>query len=50
MIDEKLTGSKLFPVRIAAWTAQVVVEEVRILLSEKSPMFESLIGKVQDYP
>ena len=50
LIDEKVTGSNGFPDRTAAWTDQGFLEAVRILLSEKNPLFESLIGKLNDYP
>lgn len=50
LIDEKIAGSDGFADRTAAWTEQGVLEAVRILLSEKNMLFESLMGKLIDYP
>lgn len=41
LIDEKLCG---------AWTREGFLEAVRILLSEKNTLFESLIGKLESDP
>lgn len=49
LIDERLAGSETFPELRCAWTRQGVLEAVRILLSEKNTLFESLIGKIYDY-
>ena len=50
LIDEKLAGTEMFPGKKTAWTSEGVQEAVKILLSEKNPLFESLIGKLNDYP
>lgn len=50
LIDEKIAGSDGFTDRTAAWTEQGVLEAVRVLLSEKNMLFESLIEKLRDYP
>lgn len=50
LIDEKTAGSDAFPDKAAAWTKQGFLEAVRILLSEKNTLFESLVGKLTDYP
>lgn len=50
LIDEKVAGSDRFKNRTAAWTEQGFLEAVRILFSEKNMLFESLIGKLTDYP
>ena len=50
LMDEKLAGSEEFSDRRSAWTEEGVQESVKILLSEKNPLFESLIGKLNDYP
>lgn len=49
LIDEKVSKSEAFPDKISAWTTQGFLEAVRILLSEKNTLFESLIGKLNDY-
>jgi len=50
LIDEKITGSNAFPNKTTAWTKQGFLEAVRILLSENNTLFESLMGKLIDYP
>ncbi|MDO4338966.1 MAG: AAA-like domain-containing protein [Eubacteriales bacterium] len=50
LIDEKITGTESFADKKSAWTMQGFLEAVRILLSEKNTLFESLIGKIEDYP
>lgn len=48
LIDEKIAGNREFPEKAKAWTKQGVLKAVRILLSEKNTLFESLMDKVQD--
>ncbi|MDE6620104.1 MAG: 9-O-acetyl-N-acetylneuraminate esterase, partial [Lachnospiraceae bacterium] len=43
-------GTAAFPDSHSAWTKAGVLEAVKRLLSEKNPLFESLIGKLNDYP
>lgn len=50
LIDEQVAGSEVCAGRKEAWTRVGVVEAVRILLSERNTLFESLINKVEDYP
>lgn len=50
LLDEKIAGSSAFPDKAAAWTRQGVLEAVRLLLSENNTLFESLLGKLIDYP
>lgn len=40
----------MFPNREATWSQEGVTEAVKRLLSEKNTLFESLIGKLYDYP
>lgn len=49
-IDEEITGIEEFPNGDAAWTRVGVLAAVKRLLSEKNTLFESLIGKLNDYP
>ncbi len=49
LIDEKVAGSRAFPDLSSAWSEQGCLEAVRILLTEKNTLFESLIGKIHDY-
>lgn len=50
LIDEKVSGSSRFPDEHTAWTKEGGLEAVRILLSEKNTLFDSLMGKIYDYP
>ena len=50
LLDEKLPGAELFKDKAAVWTPAGVSEAVKRLLSEKNTLFESLIGKLNDYP
>ncbi len=50
LIDETVANTAAFPDRAAAWTKQGFLEAVRILLSETNTLFESLMGKLIDYP
>lgn len=49
-IDEEIAGTKNHPDKSSAWTKEGFMEAVNLLLFEKSPLFESLIGKLNDYP
>lgn len=46
LIDEDIAGSKYFPDRSAAWVRNGLIEAVKLLLSEKNTLFESLMGKI----
>lgn len=50
IMDEKLTGTEMFKNPKDVWTRAGVSEAEKILLSEKNTLFESLIGKLNDYP
>jgi len=50
LIDERIAGSEVFPDRKAAWTREGFLEAVKMLQAEKNTLFESLIGKLIDYP
>ena len=50
IMDEELPELKEFNGMSEAWTEEGVREAVKILLSEKNTLFESLIGKLNDYP
>lgn len=50
LIDEKVAGSEMFPAKGDAWTKEGFLSAIRILLAEKNTLFESLTGKLQDYP
>lgn len=50
LMDEAVPHTKAFTDRSSAWTRQGFLEAVRMLLTEKNTLFESLTGKLQDYP
>lgn len=50
LIDEWVVGLDGFPTKHAAWSKAGVLEAVRFLLSEKNTLFESLTGKLVDFP
>lgn len=49
-MDEKVIGTENYYERRAVWTKEGFMEAVKCILSEKSPLFESLINKLNDYP
>ena len=49
-MDEKLAGTREFPSEQSVWTKQGFLEAVKLLLAEKNSLFDSLIGKLNDYP
>lgn len=50
LIDEKVAGSVDFPDKASAWTREGFLEAVKLLLMEKNTLFESIIGKLLNYP
>ena len=50
LMDERIAGSPEFPSKSSAWTKEGFLEAVKILLNEKNALFESLTGKLRDYP
>ncbi|MDO4297570.1 MAG: AAA-like domain-containing protein [Lachnospiraceae bacterium] len=49
-VDEEIAGTSLFPDKKTAWTKAGVLEAVKRLLSEKNSLFDSLIGRLKEYP
>jgi len=50
LIDEDVSQSSTFCTKASAWTRAGFFEAERILLSEKNTLFDSLTGKLNDYP
>lgn len=50
IMDEQLAGSVAYPDKTGAWTKAGFLDAVKILLSEKNTLFESLVNKLDDYP
>lgn len=48
LMDEKVAGSEGFPDKSGTWTKLGFLEAVKLLLSEKNTLFESLMGKILD--
>lgn len=50
LMDEIVSENGEFGTKAAAWTQNGFHEAVRLLLAEKNTLFESLFGKLRDYP
>ncbi len=50
IMDERLLISAGYPDLKTVWTKEGFLESVRLFLSEKNSLFESLINKLTDYP
>lgn len=50
ILDETVAGSPAFPSQASAWTKEGVLEAVKMILSEKNTLFESLTNKLSAYP
>ncbi|MCD8232264.1 MAG: ATP-binding protein [Clostridiales bacterium] len=50
VMDEQLPQKAAYAVPGAAWTKEGFLTAVQIVLGEISPLFDSLIGKLNDYP
>ena len=50
LLDEKVAGDERYADESAAWTKDGFLEAVKLLLSEKNTLFESLMGKLYEYP
>ncbi len=49
-LDEKMAGTPQFRSRSEAWTSDGVVEAVKLIEHEKTPLFEDMIKQLRDYP
>ena len=47
LIDETISGTEDFPTKSSAWTKEGVLKAGKILLTEKTPLFDSLIDKLK---
>lgn len=50
LVDEVISRADYFGSKSTAWTKNGFNEAVKLILSEKNTLFESLIGKLQNYP
>ena len=49
-IDEEIAGTKRFPDKSSAWTREGLMEAAKLLMNDNNVLFQSLIGKLTDYP
>lgn len=49
-IDERIAGCNDYPDKRSAWTKSGFLEAIKLLLKDQNPLFESLIGKLNDFP
>ncbi|MCC8044934.1 MAG: ATP-binding protein [Clostridiales bacterium] len=49
-MDEKIAGSENYPDKSSAWTNGGFQEAVKLILNETNTLYQSLIGKVREYP
>lgn len=49
LIDEEIAGTDGYPKK-AAWSYSGFQEAIKRLLAEKNTLFESMVGKLEDYP
>lgn len=50
LIDERIAGTEQFPDEKSAWTKEGYIEAEKMIISEKNTLFDSLTGKLTDYP
>ena len=50
LIDERIAGSDDFPSKESAWTRNGYLEAEKMLIREKNTLFDSLTGKMIEYP
>lgn len=50
LIDEEVCGTEGFTDQGAAWTKEGFLEAERMILAEKNTLFDSIMGKLRDYP
>ncbi len=50
IMDERIAGNEGLPDKAAVWTKEGFLEAVKILLSEKNTLFETLVKKMAEYP
>lgn len=50
LLDERIPGTELFPDKKSAWTEAGYREAEKILVHEKNTLFDSLTGKLIEYP
>ncbi len=49
-MDEEIAGTEDYPDKSSAWTKQGFLEALKLLLNDNNMLFQSLTGKLADYP
>ena len=49
-MDERIAGKKGFSDRSSAWTKEGFLDALKLLIDETNPLYQSLKGKLEDYP
>ncbi len=49
-MDEEVAGTEKFPDKSCAWTQAGFIEAVKLLINDNNTLFQSLTGKLADYP
>ncbi|MCD7946392.1 MAG: ATP-binding protein [Clostridiales bacterium] len=50
LLDERISRTERFPSLSAAWTKDGLLEAVKLVLNEQNPLFDSMMGKLADFP
>lgn len=50
LLDEEIVGNGRFETPQATWSKEGVAEAVKVMMNEKSPLFESMTRQFSDYP
>ena len=50
LLDERISGTEAFPDKPRAWTEAGFYEAEKKLVKEDNPLYQSLIGKLKQYP
>lgn len=50
MLDEELIGNERFEDMTNVWTKEGILEAIKILLNESTPLFESMMRQLDEYP
>ena len=49
-MDEEIAGAEDYPDKSSAWTKKGFLEAVKLLINDNNTLFQSLTGKLEDYP
>ena len=50
LVDERVSGSELFPTKKEGWSKDGLLTAVKMLLGEKNTLFDDMVKKLSDYP